>query len=213
MGELQRQRLFYFWSLWILSEDSAWLVFDRRSLGSRCQIARQKGALWVRGYLLRTTCGLLANEQVMKFRQKLSGDTLYLVRYGLTEKKPDVPLGTQALQAWNRVDKLKAEYRLVLRVRFVILDPKIFPVQKHVVFFPTVSRSCRMTIFLHVFCLAYDLRTSWKNVLFIKYKNCSQANNSGHMFKTFFSMCRCIFHTHHDDYIALHELKENYISS
>lgn len=118
----------------------------------------------------------------MKFRRGFL--KIHCISSDIWLKQKDVPLGTQNLQVWNRVDKLKAEYRLLLWVTFVILDlKKTLPV--HELFFPTLRRSHRMTVFLHAFCLAYDLKASWKKALLIKYKKCSQANNSGPMLITF----------------------------
>lgn len=73
--------------------------------------------------------------------------------------------------------------------------------------FSPAIRSCRISVPLHL--LPHGLRVSQKEVLFVKYKSCSQVNNSGLVLKTCFSACRCIFHTQHADCTAVQELMGN----
>lgn len=170
-------------------------------LGLQLSNSQTEGWGEVRGYLLRTTCGLLASEQVVKV-----GKSCLETHYILSDVdwlKKVMCLWAHKPFRFETVDKLKGEYRLVLCARFVILDlKKILPVQKHVVFSQMSAGLAEWLYFSMHFALLMTSRHhekryySWNTRTVVKQTIQVTCSNP------FFSICRCTFHTHHADYMS-----------
>lgn len=133
----------------------------------------------VGGYFLRTTWSI-SQWTGHEIYQRFSEDTLYLIGY-MTEKKQMCLWAHKTFRFETELTnwKLSIVYFFEWHLSFWIWRRPFLSM--------TLSRSHRRP----AFCLAYDLRASQRKVLLVKYKRCSQANNSGPMLITFLNV-----HTH-----------------